>query len=107
MRSAALQPAQQGSTSQPQRQVHRQAHAHSSRRQRRREGAARLQAVKEDCRDKVNSPQHTSVSERTVKVTFQGAGGQAVEIDCPEVRPLYTCGTHIPAAAAASTDSLS
>ena len=55
---------------------------------RRRAGRLRGSAVKEDCRDKVNSPSHTSVSQRTVKVTFQGAGGQAVQIDCPEVRVM-------------------
>lgn len=44
------------------------------------------QAVRDDCRDKVNSPtQRQAVSDRTVKVTFQGAGDQAIEIDCPEV----------------------
>ena len=48
-------------------------------------------AVKDDCRDKVNSPsQREAVSDRKVKVTFQGAGDQAVEIECPEVKPEQT-----------------
>ena len=48
-------------------------------------------AVRDDCRDKVNAPMHReSSSDTSVKVTFQGAGGQAVEVDCPEVRTGQT-----------------
>ena len=47
--------------------------------------------VRDDCRDKVNAPMHReSSSDTSVKVTFQGAGGQAVEVDCPEVRTGQT-----------------